>query len=337
MGFFRIFLKPYLTSVMKFIALFFVLWLSTFSIKAQHFRLELLKSYNLSDSAALQNDPYFGGLSGIEYVPKFGKWYMVTDGADSTRQSYLFEFDSLFSTKSYKRWKLDSIHSAESIRFDKADSSFYLTTELGEGKTYGSFVKLKKDSTIQTISRYQDFEDNKGFEALALDSTRVLWGTSEWPQMPNNPYCQVTGYRLTQRDTLIRALYPLDRNSCGYPDNGISELLLARDRQLLFLERCWTGERDQSNYSIRLFTAYLPRIDSAADPSITHLLEKKEVIVNWGGVHLDNIEGMTWGPIINGSKTLVLVSDNNFNKFDRKKTPENRQKSQLVVMKVISD
>ncbi len=323
--------------VMKYIALLLVLGITSLSAEAQHFRLELVKAYNLSDSLTLQQDPYFGGLSGIEYVPKRGKWYLVTDGADSTRQSYLFEFDSLFSSQTYKRWKLDSIHSAESIRFDKADSSFYFSTELGAGKTYGSFLKLTADSTVQTLSQYQDFEDNKGYEALALDSTRVLWAASEWPQTPTNPYCLVTGYRLTQKDTLVQALYPLERNACGYPDNGIAELLLARDRQLLFLERCWTGERDQSNYSIRLFTAYIPKAEAVSSPNTTYLLEKQEVSINWGGVHLDNIEGMSWGPVVNGNRTLVLVSDNNFNKFDRNKTPENRQKSQLVILKVLPD
>ncbi|MDR6194802.1 esterase-like activity of phytase family protein [Siphonobacter sp. SORGH_AS_0500] len=322
---------------MKTIGLFFLLWTAALVAEAQHFRLELLKWYNLSDSTTLQNDPYFGGLSGIEYVPKLGKWYLVTDGADSTRQSYLFEFDSLFNTWNYKRWKLNKIHSAESVRFDKADSSLYFTTELGAEKTYGEFLKLKKDSTVHTLASYQDFEDNKGFEAMALDSNRVLWGASEWPQTPNNPYCQVTGYGLNQGDTLVRALYPLDRNACGYPDNGISEMLLARDGQLLFLERCWTGERDQSNYSIRLFTTYIPKTGSTVGSQSTSLLEKNPVEVNWGGVHLDNIEGMSWGPIVNGNRTLVLISDNNFNKFDRNKTPENRQKSQLIILKVLPD
>ena len=28
---------------------------------------------------------------------------------------------------------------------------------------------------------------------------------------------------------------------------------------------------------------------------------------------LDNIEGLTFGPVVNGKRTLILVSDNNFN------------------------
>jgi hypothetical protein len=28
---------------------------------------------------------------------------------------------------------------------------------------------------------------------------------------------------------------------------------------------------------------------------------------------LDNIEGITFGPTVNGKRTLILVSDNNFN------------------------
>ncbi len=326
----------YLSSTMKILFFLTLFLFLSGQADAQHFRLELLKVYNLSDSASLKNDPYFGGLSGIEYVPKRGKWYLVTDGADSTRQSYLFEFDSLFNAQTYKRWKLDSVYSAESIRASRTDSSFFLSTELGSGSTHGQFLRLMQDSTVTQLGTYQGFRDNKGFEAMAVDSNQVLWSVSEWPQTCRDRYCQVTGYSLISGDTLVRALYPIDTVSCGFPDNGVSEILLARDRQLLFLERCWTGERDQSNYAINLFTAYIPKLLPGQE-NTTNILEKNPVSVNWGGVHLDNIEGMSWGPIMNGFRTLVLVSDNNFNKFDQKKAPEHWQQSQLIFLKLIPD
>jgi hypothetical protein len=31
------------------------------------------------------------------------------------------------------------------------------------------------------------------------------------------------------------------------------------------------------------------------------------------GLDIDNIESITWGPEIDGAKTLVIASDNNFN------------------------
>jgi hypothetical protein len=44
----------------------------------------------------------------------------------------------------------------------------------------------------------------------------------------------------------------------------------------------------------------------------------KRLVINLnttpGLPHIDNIEGMSWGPVLaNGKRSLVLVSDNNFN------------------------
>jgi hypothetical protein len=36
------------------------------------------------------------------------------------------------------------------------------------------------------------------------------------------------------------------------------------------------------------------------------------------GIYIDNIEGVTFGPDLpNGHKTLVFISDNNFNVFEK--------------------
>jgi hypothetical protein len=43
----------------------------------------------------------------------------------------------------------------------------------------------------------------------------------------------------------------------------------------------------------------------------------KEAVLRLGegdfGLDIDNIESVTWGPIIGGRKTVVIASDNNFN------------------------
>jgi hypothetical protein len=44
------------------------------------------------------------------------------------------------------------------------------------------------------------------------------------------------------------------------------------------------------------------------------------------GIYIDNIEGMTFGPLLsNGHKTLVFVADNNFSKD---------QKAQLLLFEI---
>lgn len=44
------------------------------------------------------------------------------------------------------------------------------------------------------------------------------------------------------------------------------------------------------------------------------------------GIYVDNIEGVTFGPLLpNGNKTLLLVADNNFNPI---------QKSQVLLFEI---
>ena len=55
----------------------------------------------------------------------------------------------------------------------------------------------------------------------------------------------------------------------------------------------------------------------------------KKLLLNMDdlGIYIDNIEGVTFGPLLpNGHKTLLFVSDNNFNAL---------QRSQLLLFEVI--
>jgi hypothetical protein len=56
----------------------------------------------------------------------------------------------------------------------------------------------------------------------------------------------------------------------------------------------------------------------------------KQLLLNMDdlGIYIDNIEGITWGPTLpNGNRTLLLVSDNNFQSF---------QKTQILLFEVAS-
>ncbi|MFT4032821.1 MAG: esterase-like activity of phytase family protein [Siphonobacter sp.] len=316
--------------------LYFLLIFLCFSFisQAQQFHLELLKAYNLSDSTILKDDPYFGGISGIEYVPQRNKWYLVTDGKDSIRQSYLYEFDGnhFFNLNNYRRFKLDSVLSAESLRYRKTDSSFYYCTELGKNDAFGQFKVARPDSSTQSIARYERFKDNKGYEALAIQSDSLLWSISECPPPPDSLYSHIRAYDLIKQDTVALALYPLDQKICGYDDNGVSEVLITPDQQLFFMERCWGGPQ-QEGYTIRFYKSAIP----TASKGQISIIAKQPVRFDWGMLKPDNMEGMTWGPVVNGAQTLILISDDNFHKFDKKKPVEYWQHTLMVVLKVVVD
>lgn len=107
-----------------------------------------------------------------------------------------------------------------------------------------------------------------------------------------------------------------------YADNGISEILALDDRRLLVLERAAVeGENGWKNY-IRLYeTDITPATDIKSVrnlPKATYTLTEKRFLLDLSNDpaigHIDNIEGMAFGPrLANGRRSLVLVSDNNFN------------------------
>jgi 3-phytase len=111
--------------------------------------------------------------------------------------------------------------------------------------------------------------------------------------------------------------------------NGLVDLAYLGKRQLIAVERAWTPETKKQ--TIRLFKISL---DQASDVSGYKGLVnkrfspvKKELLLDLDQIvdkldpkfkRLDNIEGICFGPRLrDGSPSLILVSDNNFSKYQR--------------------
>jgi len=100
--------------------------------------------------------------------------------------------------------------------------------------------------------------------------------------------------------------------------NGVPDILSIGNNKLLVMERSFSTGRLAC--TIKLFLADLA---GATDISRVTLRENKDFIpatkklllnLDNLGIYIDNIEGMTFGPVLpNGHKTLLLVADNNFN------------------------
>lgn len=104
--------------------------------------------------------------------------------------------------------------------------------------------------------------------------------------------------------------------------NSVSSLLaIDNSGNLLVLERgLIENNLHTGSYRIRIYSVNFnqPGTTDVADlPSLTDLADGKELqelakhLVWEGSAGLDNIEGMTWGRVVDGRRTLVLVSDNN--------------------------
>lgn len=111
--------------------------------------------------------------------------------------------------------------------------------------------------------------------------------------------------------------------------NGLVDLIPLSKDQLITLERAWTPENRKQTikiYRVSLSSATeVSNISSLKDADITFV--KKELIADLdqfvpqlkeGKKKLDNIEGIALGPKLpNGNYSLILVSDDNFNKKQR--------------------
>jgi hypothetical protein len=110
--------------------------------------------------------------------------------------------------------------------------------------------------------------------------------------------------------------------------NGVVEILAISSDTFFVLERAYDKYKGNS---IRLYKASVGKktTDVKNLPVLKNKMFiplKKELLMdfaNSGLKHVDNIEGMTWGyPLNEGKKTILFISDNNFN---------NKQVTQVIL------
>ncbi|MBT8346745.1 MAG: esterase-like activity of phytase family protein [Desulfofustis sp.] len=123
-------------------------------------------------------------------------------------------------------------------------------------------------------------------------------------------------------------------------DNGLVELIALNEWQLLALERSYLPELRRNVirlYRVDLSTARdVSSLDSLLRSASEVNFAKKELVFDFDSIvpllsdnhrSLDNLEGVSFGPLLgDGSHTLVLVSDGNFNK---------KQRTQFLVLKIV--
>jgi hypothetical protein len=189
---------------------------------------------------------------------------------------------------------------------------------------------------------------NGTFEGLGFTpDNRYLYVSLEEPLyedgpradlVDNNAYIRIIKFDANTRQPIAQYGYKLDPVAhpaippASFKTNGISDILVLSDHQLLTLERSFsTGVK---NCTIRL---YLTNLEHATDVSKVNSLKtekqfvpaQKRLLFNFDslGKYIDNIEGVTFGPTLpNGHRTLIFVADNNFS---------DKEESQFFLFEVI--
>jgi hypothetical protein len=156
------------------------------------------------------------------------------------------------------------------------------------------------------------------FRMFTAAESALIQDYNEDPAQPLNT--RFLHYLIGQNQSTLIAehLYPLDLEPPGTLLNGLSELLVIdQGGHFLALERAF-GLR---GFRVRLYQlATGGATDTSGILSLKGNLEgvapiRKRLLLDFANtdIDLDNLEGMTLGPRLpDGSQSLILVSDNNF-------------------------
>ena len=234
----------------------------------------------------------------------------------------------------------------ESIRFDPENAGDLWWTSEGDGNLGINPEINEIDSTGQYIggitppaqfdmhpNEESGSRHNLTFEGLTFAADgQSLYVAMESATYEDGPIATLdagTNSRITQYDrdgnVLAQYAYPVDpiqdKPTGDGADNGLSEILAVDATHFLVVER--SGVSTAEGPWTMHIRVYLVDISGATDISGIDSLQgadftpvSKTLVLNLddaGIDHVDNIEGITWGPTLeNGNASIVLVSDNNF-------------------------
>jgi hypothetical protein len=154
----------------------------------------------------------------------------------------------------------------------------------------------------------------------------------------NNAYIRILKFDAASKKNTAQYAYELGPVAhpanpiTAFKVNGIPDILSIGNNKLLVLERSFSTGRLPC--TIKIFIANIAgatnisKINSLrADTNFIPATKKLLLNMDDLGIYTDNIEGVTFGPLLpNGHKTLVFIADNNFNAL---------QKSQVFLFEVL--
>ncbi|MBD2167528.1 esterase-like activity of phytase family protein [Calothrix membranacea FACHB-236] len=237
----------------------------------------------------------------------------------------------------------------EGIAFTNKKTVF-ISSEGDSGELTNPFIKefsLSNGQAIATLPIPNKFlpdknsqsgiRNNLAFESLTITPDKnTLFMATENALIQDGPAaqpnistpCRILQYSLLSKQLEKEFLYSTEPispflNFTGKFASGLPDLV-ALDNQgtFLTLERSFTGV----GFAVLLFQVSLAGADDIHNiDSLLNVNQKikpvqKKLLLDLRGldVLLDNIEGLTLGPILpDGQRALILVSDNNFNAIQR--------------------
>ena len=306
-----------------------------------------------------------GGLSGLTYDPACNLFYAVSDdrGYLAPPRIYTLRIDP--GEPAVRPFEVITLRDRDGSRFERGvlDPESVALTPQGilwvgtEGEAHrsipprilgfrlnGALVDELEVPHAYLPSDGTGVRSNHGFEGLSVspDGSRIIAAVESAlvQDGPNADLAHGTTVRIlvldpeTRRSVLERAyrVEPVPdepQPPDAYRSIGVSEILALDNDRILVVERSFSAGVGNT---VRIFLADLRTGDDATglvSLPADHRPMEKTLLVDLAdlGVDPDNIEGLSFGPVLDdGRPTLLMVADNNFQ-------PE-VQRNQLLVLAV---
>lgn len=218
----------------------------------------------------------------------------------------------------------------------------------------GNFIKDFELPEYFTSTGIQRPRNNGVFEGLTKDfNNEGYWAGMELPLtkdgskpklFPTSSPIRITHFNSASGkadDQFVISLENISKIPWKYfAVNGLTELIQYAPHKFLVLERAFSAGHGSYGNTVRIFNV---NTENATNTLSFKNLRKekyskasKELVFDFKSVKkkltegiIDNVEGMSFGPDLpNGNKSLILISDNNFNSLGR-------QLNQVILMEVI--
>jgi hypothetical protein len=239
----------------------------------------------------------------------------------------------------------------ESVRYLLDKDQFLIAGEGNANKGHDPII-LKVDRSGKCFKSYpipdhfqanltHGVRHNGVFEGLSLDDDKTgFWIVNELPLKQDgkrpmlintNSPVRLTHYQLNASKPDIQFSYDLDRlikiPLLPFGLNGATELLQLDKNHLLVLERAYSAGHTSKGNRVKIFLVDIANQQDVLNLSSlkkhksknlekTLIFDSKDIRKQLKYKFIDNIEGISFGPDLkNGNKSLILMSDNNFNAF----------------------
>jgi hypothetical protein len=223
------------------------------------------------------------------------------------------------------------------------DPAVYITAL--DGKLKDSFA-LPANMHMQMIEKGP--RRNGVFEGLAFSGDyRYLYVSVEEPLYEDGPragsgdstaWVRFIKFNTRTRKAVAQYAYQVDALPYvsdppgAFRINGISDIMYAGKDKLLVMERGYVSGKGSN--IIHVYMADMSHADdisaiTSLDPAPTVKPISKKLLLNMEdlGRYIDNVEGLTFGPVLpNGHQSLIFVADNNF---------DTKEKTQFFLFEVL--